>query len=408
MWESAITLTLLLIACGGGDSAEATKTVTAGSEVARVEEAASQIVATFAEAAGTIEVRRQGQVRWERVAVGTTLRERDWVRSGPRSFARLRFTTRGFLDLSEGTTILIDKAITVESGVVAGIVQGDQPLAIVAPDGSKASLVAAADGEAAFRLTPTASKALEIAVTKGNLTLSTTAGQRAVAAGEASDLAQNTTTEVVKLLGFPKSIAPGVDARFLFTAGMKIPLSWKAVPGASRYLVQVATDTEFHNLVVTAEPKDLGSSFPPNAEGIFAWRVAARDVNGRLGEFGFARRIYCENDEPRDLLIGPRDGFKIDFPNTPPAVQFSWRPQGEAKNYKLVIHRGVPGIDPPITKTTTAQQLSVTLDEGAYSWGIYAVKPDREDPIFLNLRQLTITKQAGPKIRTEVQWNAPR
>ena len=42
-------------------------------------------MATASETVGTIEVRRKGQVNWEPVVVGTTLRERDWVRTGPRS-----------------------------------------------------------------------------------------------------------------------------------------------------------------------------------------------------------------------------------------------------------------------------------------------------------------------------------
>jgi hypothetical protein len=49
----------------------------------------------------------------------------------------------------------------------------------------------------------------------------------------------------------------------------------------------------------------------------------------------------------------------------------------------------------------------VTLEEGTYSWGVYVLDGDREAPIFLNLRQLTIQKQQGPQIRTQVQWNQP-
>jgi hypothetical protein len=58
-----------------------------------------------------------------------------------------------------------------------------------------------------------------------------------------------------------------------------------------------------------------------------------------------------------------------------------------------------------VSTVTATQTLSVSLEEGAYVWGVYAIKPnDEEEPIFLTLRLLTIRKQQGPKIHTEVQW----
>ncbi len=400
MGKSAIALGFVVTLACRGDRTEPAEHA-AGS--APVEQALAQIVATCAASTGTTEIRRKGQVRWERADVGATFRERDWVRTGPKSYARLRFATRGFLDLGENTTVLVDSSIMIESGTVVGVAE-TEPLRINAADGSEARIAAAPGGPVEFRLTPSETKGLEIAVTKGSLEVTTTAGKRIIAAGEAADLAQQHTGEVVKLLGFPKSLSPGVDARFLFAPKLQIPLVWAPVPGVTRYHVQLARDTEFHDLVSTAETTTPNSAFAPDAKGIYTWRVAARDGAGRLGEYGFARRIYVENDEPRDLLVGPRDGFTVEYPNKPPAVEFSWRPMGDAKQYKLVIERA-PGSAPVVSTTTSAQQLAVTLEEGSYIWGVYALEKDREEPIFLDLRVLAIHKQQGPKIRTEVRWH---
>jgi hypothetical protein len=407
VWKSAIALAVVVVvglACRDKGAGEQTAT---GSGSAHVEQAAAQIVATSAETSGTVEVRRKGEVRWERVDVGATFRERDWVRTGANSFARLRFATHGFLDLGENTTVLVDSSVSVESGSVVGIAEGAEPIRVNAGDGSEARIAAAPGGPAEFRLTPSGT-GLEIAVIKGNLEVTTKDGKRIVAAGQATDVAQQRTSEVVQLLPFPKSLSPGVDARFKFGAGLRIPLAWTEVPGAAHYHLQIARDTEFHNLVMTSETAGTNGSFSPDAEGLYVWRVAARDASGRLGEYGFARRLYCESGEPRDLLIGPRDGFKIEFPSKPPAVEFSWRSMGDIKKYKLIIERA-PGSEPVVSTVTAAQQLSVTLDEGTYVWGVYAIKPnDEEEPIFLTLRLLTIHKQQGPKIHTEVHWNQPR
>src|SRR5205085_6852798 len=121
--------------------------------------------------------------------------------------------------------------------------------------------------------------------------ITTKDGQRTIAAGEATDVSQQHAGEVVKLLGFPKSLSPGIDARFLFAAKLKVPFVWGPVPSAASYYLQVARDTDFHNLVATAISTTTNNSFSPEVEGIYVWRVAARDASGRQGELGFARRI---------------------------------------------------------------------------------------------------------------------
>jgi len=364
----------------------------------------SQVVATGSEMTGTVEIRRKGEARWEKVAVGSTFRERDWVRTGPKSFARLRFASGGYFDLGENTTVLVDSAIMVDTGAVVGVADGKQPLLVKTADGSQVGLASAGSEPAEFRLTP-ADQGVEIAVTKGSLEVATPDGKRVIAAGEATTIAHHHAGDTVKLLAFPRSLSPGVDARFLFVPAMTIPLVWSHVPGATRYYLQVAHDTEFHTLVSAGDLADAKGSFSPDAAGMYAWRVAARDASGRLGEFGFARRVFCEHEQPSELLLGPRDNFKIDYAKKAPTIEFSWQPLGDIKKYKLVIERDAPGSDPIVSTTTSGQVISENLEEGTYYWGVYAVSADREDPIFLTLRQLTIHKLEGPKIHTEVRWN---
>lgn len=397
MWKSAIALGCAIAACRG-DQGESTTTGSAGSAVV---EAVAKIVATSAETTGTVEIRRKGEARWEKVEVGGAFRERDWVRTGPRSFARLRFATGGYMDLGENTTVLVDSSFTIEQGTVVGFTEGKDKLTVKAADGSEAAIASA--GPAEFRLTP-GDQGLEVAVTKGSVELALPDGKHTIAAGEAATIAHHRVGDASKLLAFPKSISPGVDARFLFKPSMTIPLVWSHVPDSKGYYLQIARDTEFHNLVSTAALADAKGSFAPDAVGVYAWRVAARDASGRLGEFGFARRIYCEHEQPTELLLGPRDNFKLDYANTPPTVEFSWQPLGDIKKYKLVIERDAPGSEPIATTTTGGQVISQTLEDGVYYWGVYAINGDREDPIFLTLRQLTIHKLEGPKIHHEVKW----
>ena len=51
---------------------------------------------------------------------------------------------------------------------------------------------------------------------------------------------------------------------------------------------------------------------------------------------------------------------------------------------------------------------SLALDEGTYRWAVYALRDKRDAPIFLKWRQVTLHKQAGPKVHVQVEWTQPR
>lgn len=402
MWR-VVVLVFLGTACKG--DSEANNSRTASAPAVRVEQELSKIVATTAEVQGLVEVRRKGQPQWEQVGVGTALRERDWVRTGAGAFARIRYGAGGFLDLRGGTTILVDSAITVEAGTLVGVAEpGSAPLVVRSADGSEARIVATAQGQPAeFRLTPGAS-GLEIAVIRGSVDVLTAAGAQPVGMGEASDLSNQRASAAVKLLGFPRTLTPGVDARFLFAPDLRVTMTWKSLAGASRYRVQVAHDTDFRALVLDTESTASALDFSPPDDGAYAWRVAGIDAAGRLGEYGFARRLFLETEPPRELLVAPRDGVKFGFSDERPRVRFSWESSGDATQYKLVIaHRELS--DPVVTKTTNRQQLEITtLREGAYVWGVYAIRDDREIPIFLAPRHFMIRKQRV-KAHTDRLWD---
>src|SRR6185436_11500317 len=119
------------------------------------------------------------------------------------------------------------------------------------------------------------------------------------------------------------------------------------VPGASRYLVQIAKDTEFHEMRMSIETATTSTTFVPDTFGMYAWRIAARDKKTeRLGEYGFARRIFVEENPPKDLLLAPVDGAKVGFSESYPRIVFSWQSPGDVTQYRLVVGRGsVPTAD---------------------------------------------------------------
>ncbi|MBA3464356.1 MAG: hypothetical protein H0T46_30675 [Deltaproteobacteria bacterium] len=398
---------VLALVAGAACSSPAPEDRPSAGSNARVAQDLANIVATCAEASDTVQVRRRGQPHWERVTVGMTFRERDWVRTGPGSFARIRILDRGFVELRENTTILVDTAITVEGEPIVGeALAGAPPMTIRAADGTEATITAQAWGSSArFRVTPSSDKGIEIAVTGGQATVTTAGTERVLGKGQATDISTNRAGDVVTLLAYPRSLSPGVDARFQFAAERPTTLTWATVPEAARYLVQVSRDTDFRSLVVNKDVTRPTATFVAPADGTYAWRVAARDASGRLGEFGFARRIFFEVEVPRDLLIAPRNDARYGFGDSPPRIVFSWQSAGDATRYKLVVHRASdPNGNPVAEISTDQQQLEVaTLGEGAYLWGVYAVRRGSEQPVFIEPRVVTIRKQRV-KANTDELW----
>lgn len=395
--RKALGTIVAVLASGAACSSPAPEERTTSGSSSPVEQDLAKIVATCADASQTVQVRRKGQPHWETVAIGTTFRERDWVRTGPGGFARIRILDRGFVELRENTTIIVDSAITVESGPIEGeALPGAQPITIRTGDGTEARIAAEAGGATAqFRVTPSTDRGAEIAITSGRATVSTAGTDRLLAKGQATDISANRASPAVTLLPFPRSLSPGVDARFHFAPGTTTTLTWAPVPDAARYRVQVSRDTDFRSLLLDKDMAGATATFVAPSDGAYTWRVAARDGKGRLGEFGFARRIFFEQNAPRDLLIAPRNDARYGFSGPPPRIVFSWQSAGEATRYKLVVHRASDPNGAPVVELAAEQQQVelATLGEGAYVWGVYAVRAGAAHPIFIEPRLITIRKQ---------------
>jgi hypothetical protein len=310
-----VTCVLALGACGDAKSSTTEPEVPPAPAVVttpKVEEALAAIVATCARCEAT-EVRRRGKPYWEPIAIGGTFRDGDWIRTQVNGSARIRFVSGGHLDLDEKTTLFVEADtakrtagdlagvhVAMQSGGASGVLDGtkDAPLKIRTSDGEVR--IAGNDGDAEFRLKPTADGAVEVAASKGQIVVKGTGGERRIEAGKpeppkgpVAPKAPYVPPRPKNTIPFPSSTSPRIDARFTCLALLEIPLRWAAVPGATAYKVIVARDLSFRAIVAAKEVKDTSFVFRPPGPGTYTWRVAARDARG-YGEFGFARRIFCE------------------------------------------------------------------------------------------------------------------
>lgn len=405
--DRVLTLFLLCLGCPSKDDPGA----------ASAANALASIAATCAAAQGQVHVKRTRQAFWVQIGVGAVFHAGDWLRTGSKSSARIQFVSGGGLELDEEAMVIIDLSppkpgmpsealVSLESGVVHGVAPPaapDQPQAgvlIRAADGSQMRLVPKAGTEVHYRLTK-GSAGTEVAIIEGQATLASAGVERELSSGQTADFSSGRLSEPVELPDFPQSLEPGIDARLRFANGMAIRLAWQEVPDAKGYRLQVARDLSFLSIALTAEPASPEHSWPPAEPGLYVWRVATRDRAGRVGEFGFARRIFCEREEPRDLLLAPRDREVVAFSGAPPSVVFSWRPAASGAIYRLVLAKGEDLLREQVaTETSTEAKVTLQgLSAGEYFWGAYLDGPDQE-PIFLKPRNLTLKRVAKATLKT--------
>lgn len=362
------------------------------------------VVATCASTSGEVQVRRVGQVAWEPAQTGTAFRRGDWLRTGKRSSARLEYLASGSLEVHEDATVVVDGGatasarplISVMSGAVRGAVRGASesagfPIEFQTASGARFSIAGApAAGDLEFEVIGTPEGA-QVAARRGVAKLSV--GE------QAAESAPGTWVEVsarevraVKAPPAPDSAEPSDDKRVFCGPNGETVLRWNAVSQAAAYRVQIARDLSFQRLEVSEALKGTSFRFRPPAPGVYAWRVAAQDSRGRYGEWAVARRLFCEDHEPIDGLVGPRDAAKFEVAQPRAQVVFSWQPQAGTGEYRLVIARSADlRRDAVVSRITGEPQAQVDLEPGEYFWGVY-VDQEPVAPLFLSPRRLVVVE----------------
>ncbi|MBL8953863.1 MAG: hypothetical protein JNK82_24010 [Myxococcaceae bacterium] len=379
---------------------------------------AVSVIATCADVKGEAQVRRAGKPYWEPLAEGGTLRDGDWVRTLNDTHARLEFLQGGSLELSENAVVVIEMPepsevpagaaaaprVSVESGEVQATPaepkseDDELPALLVRTKDGKTTVLQPQKGaeKTAFRLSAS-DAGFAVAVTRGSATFRSGSAQVAVPAGQAAVLGPEGPAAPVELPDFPASVAPGIDARLLFEEGASSTrLVWAPVNGAVGYRLQVARDFSF---TVQARIIDLtltSFALKPDSKGLYVWRVATKAPNGVVGEYGFARRIFFEAEEPKELLLGPEDGTTVSFAGASPSVAFTWLTAAQNPTYRLMVSKAAdPQTEPVANLVTTEQRAEVsTLGAGEYRWGVY-VDGKVLKPLFLKPRRLIV--KAVPK-----------
>ena len=374
--------------------------------------ALTAVIAHASEVSGAVELRHAGLPYWQSVTAAGDVYAEDWIRTGPGATVRLEFTNGAKLDVDESSVVVVElpeverdsgvpaaPAIAVSKGGVRAVGEDDdKPAAplLVKSEGQTQQVQLRGKG-ADLRVRATEA-GTEIKVAKGTATVKRGAQAVELSEGHATVAAAELGASV-EVPDYPVSVAPGIDARAFFPLEKPLALTWKPVPGVKGYRVQVARDLSFSVELHSKDVSGTAFGFTPDSKGLYVWRVAALAAGGVMSEYGFARRIYFEEEAPRELLLTPEDGETFGYQTQLPSIVFQWQAAAGAVSYRLSVSKsGDPQDKPVLVETTDAQRLEVSkLPAGEYHWGVY-VRPGMK-PIFLAPRKLVVKQMAKPKVK---------
>ncbi len=189
-------------------------------------------------------------------------------------------------------------------------------------------------------------------------------------AGGASEpsLSWSLTTSVAPparpILAFPIDNAQAI--------ALDVPMQWYVVAEASSYLLQIAKDSTFGQVISNQEGlTDTTGQFASLQLGQkYFWRVRAEN-NGGMSPFSLTRRFTTIEAVPATpLLISPTDAST----DLPQSVTLRWNKAANASSYTLQLSRDSAFAE-SVTNTTSTDTLSSisALEAGAvYYWRVRA------------------------------------
>jgi len=186
------------------------------------------------------------------------------------------------------------------------------------------------------------------------------------AAGNVSEISNYEVTNIDKT-------APAVVAGLEATGDRNtILFSWQAttdnLSGVSGYEIEVSGDSDFSSIIASQAGADLlGFSASFTQSGTYHYRVRGVDAVGNASDWSTASVEFEFTDEvPPTLPVG------LSVTAEGREVTFSWNASADddsgVAGYEVTVGKNGRSV----TQTTTETSLTLSLDEGNYSWGVTA------------------------------------
>lgn len=337
----------------------------------------------------------------------------DNIFTGPASEATINFSEGSELVLSEETLIVLEKTtertlLNLKWGMLSGKVKKGQPLSVKIGDQIK---TIQSDG-AEIQVNRNKDGGFELAVQKGSVEISGKKGEKVqrISTGQAirSNEAPQATIQKVKYQ--IELLAPVQNLTLWKDAGSKVEFQWKKTLESKNYVLAVAKDRDFKNIVFyknVQEPIFRTSDLP--ALGVLYWRV----IDLKNKQTSQTHRFSLFNGEPpypiapannRALVFGLDYKRRSDVKLGEYPVWMQWSYKKTFENFEIEVAKDKKFTEIIKNKQSDSWQKRMDLAEGHYYWRVRVKDDRRPTAAWSPPNKLTVQRVLpAPKINDKVK-----
>ncbi|MBL7067893.1 MAG: SUMF1/EgtB/PvdO family nonheme iron enzyme [Candidatus Marinimicrobia bacterium] len=156
----------------------------------------------------------------------------------------------------------------------------------------------------------------------------------------------------------------------------QIFLKWKSLYGANNYVIAIAKDRDFKNVVASYTVTDTSLITEPLTIGRYYWAVVAKNPAEKWSEWSVFHEFSIEPPLPPEL-IGPKHKFYYKSTETP---RLSWHKSKYASAYEVKV---VKALNPEfIQYTKLVRDTFAVLSGLEEEWHQWSVRPRNKGGIY--------------------------
>jgi hypothetical protein len=270
--------------------------------------------------------KRAESIVWDDARKDMNLYERDAIQTLRNSKAVISFDNHNFLDVGENSLVVIKRllesrageaqvsSLILESGILKGRLQSSDNkkvlLEITLPLATtKVRVGQKGRDQAAFEISVETDRRSNITVYQGKAEIES--GDKAVELQENHLAVVSSEGEISRpesLLGEVFLLQPREGAILTQDDPQASTFQWGRIPGQVRYLLEVAKDPYFRDLVLSQMVDATSFKDVRLTPGVYVWRVGAVDSSGRRGAYGEIRtfRVMRSTTAPSLRILNPQ------------------------------------------------------------------------------------------------------
>ncbi|MFQ5350585.1 MAG: hypothetical protein ACE5EG_09105 [Thermoanaerobaculia bacterium] len=252
--------------------------------------------AQFIAVQGAVEYRRGESGEWQPARSRVTLYAGDYVKTSESASSEVMFQDGTVVTVRPDTVILVDRSRSLLGfggertvGLEYGWVNLSTAAGVSKVRTPSASALVRQDSQALVAYDEEA-KVGRFATYQGNMEVSTDTG-RTEQVAELQQVTQSgqTLSKPRPLPAIP-ALATPADGEVFGLEVAELVLTWREVPGAERYALQVSRSQHFVDNIIDVDDRDtLKATLGLRGEGSFMWRVAAFGNEGVMGPWSAPR-----------------------------------------------------------------------------------------------------------------------